>query len=269
VGLFVWGVVRMAMSGWTSYEKKYVEGAEETLDSMFMTIPTRNLLYFSIGGALLGGGACFLITRIIILALAVAVFFFFLPKIIIGHMKKKRSQKFIQQMVDVLISMANSLKSGYSVPQAIGLISREMDNPVKQEFKLVAAEMQLGTPLEEAMDHLYQRMPSTEMELIVASMAISRSVGGNLSEILGNIASTLRERLRVEGRVKALTAQGKLQGIVMCAMPFFLAFVLYLVEPAFIEPVFTTPAGFAILGLIIVLEAIGIFIISRIVKVDV
>lgn len=269
IAVFVWAAVRLVMTGWTSYERKYAEGAEETLDSMFMTIPMRNLLYVSLSGAVVGGGLCFLITRTIFLAVVAAVFLFLLPKMMIRHLSKKRNRRFVEQTVDALVSIANSLKSGYSIPQAIGLISREMENPVKQEFKLVAQEIQLGTSLEDAMEHLHTRMPSQEMELVVASIAISRNVGGNLSEILLNIANTIRERLRVEGRVKALTSQGKLQGIVMCAMPFFLAFMMYLIAPTFIGPVFRTFAGYCILGLIVVLEAIGIFIISRIVKIDI
>lgn len=269
IAIFVWAAVRLITAGWTSYERKYVEGADETLDSMFMTIPTRNLLYISLGGAAVGGGLCFLLTSSIFLAVVATVFLFLLPKLTIRHLSRKRSRRFVEQLVDVLVSISNSLKSGYSIPQAIGLISREMENPVKQEFKLVAQEIQLGTSLEDAMEHLYTRMPAQEMELVVASIAISRTVGGNLSEILVNIANTLRERLRVEGRVKALTSQGKLQGIVMCAMPFFLAFVLYLITPGFIEPVFTSFEGYCILALIVVLEAIGIFIISRIIKIDI
>jgi tight adherence protein B len=269
IALFVWGAVGLVTTGWVSYERKYLAEAEETLDSMFVTIPTRQLLYISVGGAVFSGVLSFVVIWSIIISAAVGVFFLLLPWRIIKFLKKKRNGKFTEQMVDALFSMSNSLRSGYSMPQAIGLISREMQNPVKQEFKLVAQEMQLGTPLEDAMQHLHERMPSQEMELVVAAMAIARNVGGNLSEILQNIANTIRERLRVEGRVKALTAQGKLQGIVMCAMPFFLAFVLYLVAPSFIKPVFQEWAGYLILAVIIVMEALGIFVISRVVKIDI
>jgi len=269
VAIFVWGAVRLLMAGWTSYEEKYVAGAEATLDSMWMTIPTRHLLYISVGMGVLGGFFCWLITGSPVLAAAAAVILFLLPKMTIRHLSKKRSHKFVEQLVDSLVSMSNSLKSGYSVPQAIGLISREMENPVKQEFKMVAQEMQLGTPMEDAMTHLQERMPSQEMELLVAAITIASNVGGNLSEILMNIANTIRERLRVEGRVRSLTAQGKLQGIVMGAMPFFLAFVLYLVAPSFIAPVFREPLGYVIIGIIVVMLAMGMFVISRITKIDV
>lgn len=269
IGLFVWGGARLLMTAWAGYERKYVEGAEETLDGMFITIPSRHILYLSLGGLFFGGGLLYFITGSVFLSAVAAVFFLLLPRYAIKWLIQRRNRRFIEQMPDALYSMSNSLRSGYSVPQAIDLIGREMDDPIRQEFKLVGQEMQLGKPLEEAMEHLQQRMPSQEMELIAASMVIARSVGGNLSEVLENIANTIRERLRVEGRIRSLTAQGKLQGIVMCAMPFFLAFMYYLVAPSFIRPVFTTFAGFVLLGIIIVLEMLGIIVMRRVIKVDI
>lgn len=269
IGLFVWGCVRLLTAGWARYEKKYVEGAEETLDSMFITIPTRHLLYMSLGGVFFGGGLIYFVSGSLFISIVAAVFFLLLPTQTIKMLKKRRSRRFIEQLPDALRSMSNSLKSGFSIPQAVGLIGAEMDNPLKQEFKLVGQEMQLGIPLEEAMGHLEERMPSQEIQLVVASIIIARTVGGNLSEILGTIADTIRERLKVEGRIRSLTAQGKLQGIVMCAMPFFLAFMYYLVAPSFIRPVFTEAAGFILLGIIVVLEVLGILVIRKVVQVDI
>ena len=269
VGIFVWGSVHLLMEGWASYERKYVEGAEETLDGMFITIPTKHLLYMSLTGVFFGGGLAYFITGSPVLAAATAAVFFMLPKLGINWLQRRRSRRFIEQLPDALHSMSNSLRSGYSVPQSIDLIGREMDNPVKQEFKLIGQEMQLGTSLEESFRHLRGRMPGREIDLVVASIVIARTVGGNLSEVLENIADTIRERLRVEGRIRSLTAQGKLQGLVMCAMPFFLAFMYYLVAPSFIEPVFTTFAGYILIGIILVLEALGIFFIRKIVKIDI
>jgi tight adherence protein B len=123
--------------------------------------------------------------------------------------------------------------------------------------------------MEDSLENLRKRLPSHEIDLVVAAVVVAQTVGGDLSEILENIANTVRERLRVEGRVRALTAQGKLQGVVMCVMPFFVAFMFYLVAPSFVEPVFSTLTGFLLLGFIVLWELIGAFVIRAIVKIDV
>jgi tight adherence protein B len=269
IALLAYGIISMLTQVLVPYEKKYVDGAEQTLDSMFVTLPVRNILYISLGLGGVLGVAMYFISGSFILALALAAAGFALPKIIMTRLKKRRDEKFLAQLADALLAISNSLKTGYSIPQALNLLVREMDNPAKQEFRLVWQEMQLGTPVEEALGHLAQRMKSMEIDLMVASVAISRQVGGNLSEVLENIAGTIRERLRVEGRVKALTAQGKIQGIVMCLMPFVLAFIIYLVQPDFIKPLFTTVPGYLLMAGIVGWMAIGAFFIMRIVKIEI
>ena len=244
-------------------------GAEQTLDGMFLSLPVRNILYFSLGLGTAIGVLMYFISASLVISIGFAIAGFFLPRIVIGRGKKKRDGRFLVQLADALLSLSNSLKTGYSVPQAINLLAREMDNPARQEFRLVAQEMQLGTPLEEALGHLAERMESMEMDLTVASVAIARQVGGNLSEIMENIAGTIRERLRVEGRVKALTAQGRIQGIVMCLMPFMLGFIIYLVRPDFIRPVFTTWAGYILIAVIVAWMALGAVIVRKVVSVEI
>ncbi|MFH1548963.1 MAG: type II secretion system F family protein [Planctomycetota bacterium] len=269
VALLAYGVITLIAKVVVPYERKYVAGAEQTLDGMFLSLPVRNILYLSLGLGVAIGVLMYFISGSPVIAIGFAIVGFVLPRIVIGRGKKKRDERFLVQLADALLSLSNSLKTGYSVPQAINLLAREMDNPARQEFRLVAQEMQLGTPLEEALGHLAERMESMEMDLTVASVAIARQVGGNLSEIMENIAGTIRERLRVEGRVKALTAQGRIQGIVMCLMPFALGFIIYLVRPDFIRPVFTTWAGYLLIAVIIAWMALGAVIVRKVVSVEI
>jgi len=269
IALLAYGLMSLIAKVVVPYERKYVAGAEQTLDGMFLSLPVRNILYFSLGLGVAIGVLMYFISGSPVISFGFAIAGFFLPRIVIGRLKKKRDERFLVQLADALLSLSNSLKTGYSVPQAINLLAREMDNPARQEFRLVAQEMQLGTPLEEALGHLAERMESMEMDLTVASVAIARQVGGNLSEIMENIAGTIRERLRVEGRVKALTAQGRIQGIVMCLMPFMLGFIIYLVRPDFIRPVFTTWAGYILIAVIVAWMALGAVIVRKVVSVEI
>ena len=269
IALLAYGLMSLIAKVVVPYERRYVAGAEQTLDGMFLSLPVRNILYLSLGLGTAIGVLMYFISGSLVISFGFAIAGFFLPRIVIGRGKKKRDERFLVQLADALLSLSNSLKTGYSVPQAINLLAREMDNPARQEFRLVAQEMQLGTPLEEALGHLAQRMESMEMDLTVASVAIARQVGGNLSEIMENIAGTIRERLRVEGRVKALTAQGRIQGIVMCLMPFMLGFIIYLVQPDFIRPVFTTWAGYLLIAVIVAWMALGAVIVRKVVSVEI
>ena len=269
VALLAYGVITLIAKVVVPYERKYVAGAEQTLDGMFLSLPVRNIMYLSLGLGAAIGALMYFLSGSPVIAIGFAIVGFVLPRIVIGRGKKKRDERFLVQLADALLSLSNSLKTGYSVPQAINLLAREMDNPARQEFRLVAQEMQLGTPLEEALGHLAERMESMEMDLTVASVAIARQVGGNLSEIMENIAGTIRERLRVEGRVKALTAQGRIQGIVMCLMPFALGFIIYLVRPDFIRPVFTTWAGYLLIAVIVAWMALGAVIVRKVVSVEI
>ncbi len=269
IALFIYGLVTLLSRRVSSFEKKYVSEAEQSLDSMFLSLPFRGILYLSVGMGFGLGMLGYILSGNPLLALVLTVFGLVAPKMLVNRSRNRRNAKFLNQLADVLLAMSNSLKAGYSITQAINLIERESANPARQEFSLVAREMQLGTSLEDALGHLAGRMKSMEMDLIVASVSISRQVGGNLSEIMENIANTIRERMRVEGHVKALTAQGKIQGIIMCLMPFALSGILYAVQPGYMRPVFTQPLGYVLIAAVLAWMALGAVIIRKVIKVDV
>lgn len=269
VVLFIVVGVAIFTGSWRSYEEKYVVGATRTLDSMFLTIPPQHLLYLSLLSCILLGLLVFAVFGSLILAGIFAIPGLFIPKIFIYFMKQKRNKKFNIQLVDALMSMSNSLKAGFSLTQSMSLIEREMENPIAQEFRLLNTELRLGVELEVAFRHLVERMPTQDLDLVVTSILISREIGGNLTEVFDNIANTIRERQKMTGKISALTAQGKIQGVIMCLLPVAIGFIINMINPGLMKPMFNTTAGIVLLSIAGVMLGIGALIIRKIVSIDV
>ena len=185
------------------------------------------------------------------------------------YLKNARDKAFGLQLVDALVNMGNSLKAGFSLNQALELVQREMENPMSQEIRLVTQEIRLGVSVENALQHLLERMPSQDLDLVVTAITISREIGGNLTEVFDNIADTVRERHRIGGKIDALTAQGKLQGIIISLLPIGVGVALNLINPKKMEPMFNTFLGWLMIVGILGLEALGMFVIFKIVSIEV
>lgn len=191
------------------------------------------------------------------------------PKPIVDWLLRRRTKRFVLQMIDALSLMSNGLKSGLSIAQAVGLVVQEMPNPIRQEFNLILNENRLGVSLEDAFSGLSRRIKSDDVEMFVTSVNILKETGGNLAETFDTIVTTIRERIKVEKKIDALTAQGYYQGMAVMAVPPVLGFVFYQSDPEFMRPLFATTLGWLFVAVIIALELIGFFVIMKIVKVDV
>jgi tight adherence protein B len=172
-------------------------------------------------------------------------------------------------MVDALSLMSNGLKSGLSIVQSLGLVTEEMDNPIREEFNLVLSENKLGVSLEEAFNNLAKRVQADDVEMFVTSVNILKETGGNLAETFDTIVGTIRERIKVENKISAITAQGYYQGIAVMAVPPVLFMVFYQTDPDFMAPMFTTVVGWMIVSAIITLQIVGFLVMKRILKVDI
>lgn len=269
MAVFIFTGVQMTRRFWAQYQQSYLEGAATTLDAMYINMPAQNILYLGVMcGLLLYGGISYVAGSLLagIPFLLVGVV---LPRIALAYLKKKRDELFIIQLVDALMNMSNSLRAGFSLPQALEMIHREMPNPMSQEMRLVCQEMRLGVPVEDALTSLYKRMPSDDMDLVVTAISIVRDVGGNLTEIFDNIATLIRERQRIEGKIRTLTAQGKLQAIVMCLLPVLVSAGVYFVAPDMFQVLFHTLKGWIVLFGVMLLMAVAILIIRKIIRIDV
>jgi tight adherence protein B len=172
-------------------------------------------------------------------------------------------------MIDALALMSNGMKSGLSVVQALGLVTQEMPNPIQQEFNEVLRQNKIGVPLEEAFSSLGKRVKSDDVEMFVTSVNILKETGGNLAETFDTIVTTIRERIKIENKIDAMTTQGFYQGIFIMAIPPILGAVFYSSDPDFMRPLFTTALGWLIVMAIFMLEAVGFFVIMKIIKIDV
>ncbi len=191
------------------------------------------------------------------------------PRMVINISKAKRVDRFNNQISDTLVMMANSLRAGFSFIQVMDLISKEMPPPISQEFARTFREINLGTPTEKALENLSHRVESQDLEMTVTAVLIQRQVGGNLAEVLDNISSTIRERVRIKGEIKTLTAQGRISGIIIGLLPLALLGFLMAINPDYMTLLFVNPLGLMMLGFAIFSEILGILLISKIINIKV
>ncbi len=204
--------------------------------------------------------------------LAGSIFVFIASKIplkVADVYHQRRVSKFGMQMVDSLTLMANGLRSGLNISQTIDLVSQEMPNPISQEFGLILSETQLGTTIEAAFENLSNRMPLEDVEMLATAIVILKETGGNLAETFDTITHTIRERIKIKNKISAMVTQGIVQGAIIMAMPFGLAIMLYMIDPNQILPMFTTPIGWVMLGMILVLQVLGGLAIWKIIDIKV
>jgi tight adherence protein B len=205
-----------------------------------------------------------------------AIVGFLLPRLWLGRRKGGRLNAFNKQLPDTITLIANALRAGSSFLQAIELVVRESRPPVSTEFGRVIREVNLGLPFEQALDNMVRRVKSDDLELMATAISIQHTVGGNLAEILDSIAYTIRERVRIKGEIRTLTAQQRLSGYVVGFLPIGLAGFIYLAAPKFFDPMFAKPpevlglpAGVIIMFVGGFMMFLGFMLIRKIVDIEV
>jgi len=251
-----------------SYEARYVTQDMQSITEILLFIDARSLFVLAFCTMSMGvvGGAVFF-GWLVTLFLGVAGFL--IPILMVRFYRKRRMQLFSRQLVDALQAMANAFKAGLTFPQAVEHVSREAANPLGQEFQLFVKEVKLGVPLEDALINMSDRMKSEDLELVVTSTNIARQLGGNMAEMFETVSGTIRERFRLEGKIDALTSQGKMQGWIVAAMPLALGVVLNYMRPDLMEPMLNHWFGFGLVVAIMIMEGMGIWLIMKIVNVNV
>ncbi len=240
-----------------------------TLGAMFIFMNARQLLMLNAGIALVLPLLVLLITANLIATGVTFVVAIFLPRRIIGFMRKRRLQKIERQLPDVLLMLTGSIRAGASLQLALDAVAQDASPPLAQEFDLLLRELRVGVDFNDALKHLEERAPVPDILLVTSAMSLSRDVGANLSETLTSVANTLKAKQQLEGRIGSLTAQGKMQGVVMAGLPVFLILILRFMEPEAMEPLFTQWYGWATIGFIVVMTFLGHHFISKIVSIDV
>ncbi|HOV79622.1 MAG TPA: type II secretion system F family protein [Bacillota bacterium] len=217
-----------------------------------------------------GGGVFFLlITGNLLAGIIAASCGFYLPFFALRTSKAKRITKFNAQIGDALVIMANSLRSGFSFLQAMDMVCKELPDPIAKEFSVALQEMNWGAPTEESLLNMASRLGSEDLELVVTAVLIQRQVGGNLAEVLDNIATTIRERVRIKGEIKTLTAQGRMSGLVIGILPSLLTSSLYFLNPEYITLLFSSKTGIFLVMAAVIFQILGFALIRKIVQIPV
>lgn len=178
-------------------------------------------------------------------------------------------QEFETQLPDMVSVIANAVKSSFSVQQALDLVTAEFTDPMAAEVTEVLQEIRVGVPFDQAMQNWSDRMTNDDLDIFTTALIIQRQTGGNLSEVLDNLAMTMRERRKIQGQIRTLTTQGRFSGSILTFLPVGLYIVLYLIAPDRMGVLFTDPLGWGLIGICTVMVLIGSFIVNRIVTLDV
>ncbi|TLM78317.1 MAG: VWA domain-containing protein [Actinobacteria bacterium] len=203
------------------------------------------------------------------LAILVVLVVTALPMVLLANAAERRRMRFEAQLPDVLSMMASSLRGGWGIGQAIGLVVQEAPAPSRDEFRRVDAESRLGMPLERSLQSMADRMRSTDFQAVVTAIAVQREVGGNLAEVLDVVSNTIREREGLRRQISALTADGRISAYILVGLPFVILAILLLVSPDYLEPLYTTLFGSAMLVLGVVLLFVGAVWMWRVTRIEV
>ena len=219
--------------------------------------------------SIIPGLIMFLIIRQPAFAAIIGLVGWLVPSFVLGSRIKTRLKNLNDQLGDAIMLISNSLKAGYSFFQSVDIVTKEMTGPISEEFALLQKEMSLGLATEKALENLVQRVSSDDLELVVTAVLIQRQVGGNLAEVLDNISSTIRDRIKISGEVRTITAQGRMSGLIISLLPPGLGVLIFIINPEHISVLFKNPLGIAILIFSVLMEFIGIYFITKIVKIEV
>jgi tight adherence protein B len=253
----------------TRYRDTVLESASTGFSDLFIFLDRGRLMAMSGLVTVLLSIAAYVVTRSAVISFCVAVACLFGPTVMHRHLRARRRKKLVLQLPDCLDALVGALRSGLSLPQALSLLAEQLPAPSNQEFGLVVRKLRLGMAIDEVLVEFEQRVATQEHVMFTTCMRISREIGGNLTEALERLADTIRKKIMMEGKIAALTSQGKLQGIVVACLPLFVMWALSSIEPDAMEPLFHSWLGYGVLTVIAALELVGFVLIRKIVRIDV
>lgn len=267
--LLAWFVMDVGSVTLNKYRAKFTERAKFQAQEFFLFVDPKVL--FTANLAVMSAGAVVAWAATGSLIAAVPVFFglAFLPRLLYASLRKRRLRKFDEQLPDALMVIAGGMRAGASLGSALTQLVAEAPQPLAQEFSLMLREQRLGVSVEQSLNNLARRMPTQTTTLVVSAMRIASDTGGGLAETLERTAQTIRSRLQLEGKIDALTAQGKMQALVVGALPILLLLVLNMMDPESMGMLWSTPIGWATLGVLAFLEVMGVYLIRKITTIDV
>ena len=269
VGCIAWLFLKWGEQMLSKQQASIADQASTTLADMFIFNDPQKMFRYNVMVMFVLPGAMYFLTANPVFTLATLVATYVLPKYYVRSMRTRRFKQLEKQLPDALLMITGAMSAGASVNIAIESMIKEQRPPIAQEFELMMRELRIGVDFDTALKNMEKRNPIADFALVISALRISREVGGNLAEILNSLADTLREKQTMEGKIASLTAQGKIQGVVMTALPLLVMFGLTQIEPVAMAPLFTTWPGWLTLTVIGVMEVMGYFFIQRITAIDV
>lgn len=258
----------LVVQGVAIYREQFLSRVGVGLKETFLFMDAKLLFALNLVAIVAAGISGFALAGVIGLVLA-ALIVAGIPNFVLRIVRSRRSKKFVYQLPDVLGSMASSLRAGTSLPHAMEQVATQYPPPASQEFAIVLSESRMGRDIEHSIADVYRRVSKPEVELFNSAVAISRLVGGNLADTFDTLSETVREKLRVEGKIDSLTAMARMQGWVIGIMPFFVAFAIYKQEPEAMSALFTELIGWVTLAVLGVMMLIAVLVVRRIVNIQV
>jgi len=249
--------------------ERMADTTEARLKRLFLFADTRRLLVLYFVGLIVAPAACLVMLQSLPLAVVALIVAMVLPRLVLARLAIRRREVIAAGLPDALAQIAGSMRAGATFITAIQAMVDEQKGPLGQEFGLLLREHRVGARLDEALDNLGERVQSEDMDLVISAALIAQEVGGNLAEILQRLSETLRRKLEMEGKIRALTSQGILQGRVVTALPFMILLALVFIEPTATRPIFSSLLGWCFLAVIIVMQILGGLMIRKIVRIDI
>ena len=267
--LLTWLAIDLGTETMAKYRSTFTERAKFQAQEFFLFIDPRKLFAANIAVMSVGGILVWASTGSALLGMAVFAALALMPRLLYKWMRLRRLQKFEEQLPDALMMLSGGMRAGVGLNSAMQQLVREAQAPLSQEFSLMLREQRLGVTLEQSLSNLNRRIPTQTTTLVVSAMRIASETGGGLAETLERTSNTIRSRLQMEGKIRALTAQGKLQAWVVGLLPIVLMLILNKMEPEAMSLLWNSRTGWATLFVIAFFEFMGIYVIRKIIAIDV
>ena len=267
--MLAWFAVDLGTVTMARYRAQFTEKAKFQAQEFFLFVDPRKLFLANLAIMALGGMATWGLTGSFVLAVPAFFALAWFPRMLYAWLRKRRLRKFEEQLPDALMLLSGGLRAGASLSTALQQLVAEAQNPLAQEFSLMLREQRLGVTMEQSLSNLARRVPTQTTTLVVSAMRIASETGGGLAETLERTSHTIRSRLQMEGKIDALTAQGKLQAWVVGSLPVVLMLILNKMEPETMDMLWHTRIGWATLTVLAFLEFMGVYLIRKITSIDV
>lgn len=263
-----WVLFGVGQSLFKLYQQKFYLQVDKGLRDVVVMMDPGQVFTYTLLAALIVVPIMFFVVNVV-MALIAAAIILLAPSVVLKMMKKRRSDEFVEQLPDALAAISSSLRSGLNLVKAFQQVVKNQPQPLAQEFPQVLVEYRVGTDLNDSLDDLAKRIDRQDLMLMNSAIKISRSVGGNLADTLETLSKTLREKSKVEGKIKALTSMGQAQGTLATFFPVFIGYVFYKIEPEAMSLLFISKLGWIWLGVMAFMAAMAYIMIRKIVNVDI